>query len=86
MGKSKDGPSFFRSAGARLITCVPKRYGKAEAERAERTRSALSLTAASGKPTITMRGVSVSVEFTSTSTSIDSTPKRLALYNRVIIQ
>lgn len=52
MGRSKAPPSLRRSAGARLITVVPCSSGQPELCNADRTRSRLSLTAASGSPTI----------------------------------
>jgi hypothetical protein len=66
IGKSKLGPSFFTSAGARLIVVRPIGNLKPELFRAVLTRSRDSLTAASGNPTITTI-VSPQPEFTSTS-------------------
>ena len=53
MGRSKLGPSFFTSAGARLIVVRPKVKLKPELVSAVITRSRDSFTAASGKPTMT---------------------------------
>ena len=52
IGRSREGPSFLISAGAKLT--VMRRIGKSKPEFliAARTRSRLSLTEASGKPTI----------------------------------
>jgi len=57
IGKSNRPPSFFgKSAGAKLI--VMRRVGKTNCEfiKALRTRSLLSLTAVSGRPTIDNAG------------------------------
>src|SRR5436190_21363965 len=66
MGRSKLGPSFLTSAGARLMVVRPMGGLKPEFEIAVMTRSRDSFTAVSGKPTITM---SVSPQPTLTSTS-----------------
>ncbi len=55
IGRSKLGPSFFTSAGARLMVVRPKVNEKPELISAVMTRSRDSLTAASGSPTITIR-------------------------------
>ena len=52
MGRSKLGPSFFTSAGARLIVVRPITYLKPLFSIAVLTRSRDSFTAASGKPTM----------------------------------
>ena len=54
MGRSKLGPSFFTSAGARLMVVRPKVKLKPELMSAVITRSRDSFTAASGSPTMTM--------------------------------
>ena len=51
MARSKYEPSFFRSAGARLTVIFWVGNRRPLFLRAERTRSRLSLTAVSGKPT-----------------------------------
>jgi len=50
----KLGPSFFTSAGARLMVVRPKVNEKSELINAVNTRSRDSFTAESGGPTITM--------------------------------
>jgi len=77
IGKSKLGPSFLTSAGARLIVVRPIGNLKPELVRAVLTRSRDSLTAASGKPTMTMT-VSPQPAFTSTSTKYASMPMTAA--------
>ena len=54
MGRSKLGPSFFTSAGARLMVVRPMGNLKPELASAVVTRSRDSFTAASGRPTMTM--------------------------------
>src|SRR5580704_965786 len=73
MGKSKLGPSFLTSAGARLIVVRPIGNLNPELVRAVLTRSRDSFTAASGRPTMTMN-VSPQPAFTSTSTGYASMP------------
>src|ERR1017187_3500895 len=67
IGKSKVGPSFFTSAGARLMVVRPIGNLKPELLRAVVTRSRDSFTAASGRPTMTI-SVSPQPALTSTST------------------
>ena len=55
MGRSKPEPSFLMSAGARLMVIVVGRNEKPEFLIAARTRSRLSRTAASGRPTVWKR-------------------------------
>ena len=52
IGRSNPDPSFFRSAGARLIVIRVGGISKPEFLIADRTRSRLSRTAASGSPTV----------------------------------
>ncbi len=52
IGRSKPEPSFFRSAGARLIVIRVGGISNPEFLIADRTRSRLSRTAASGSPTV----------------------------------
>ena len=85
MGRSKDGPSFFKSAGARLTVLLPSLKVKAEAMIEDVTRWIDSLTAASGSPTTKTCGFSEPQALTSTSTSRASTPRNAAEYIRVII-
>ena len=56
MGKSKRPPSFGKSAGERFTVIRPAGNSKPEVSRAERTRSLLSRTTASGRPTIAKAG------------------------------
>ena len=56
IGRSKFEPSFFRSAGARLITTFFAGKVNPEFLIAERTLSLASLIAASGNPTIEKAG------------------------------
>ena len=73
MGRSKLGPSFFTSAGARLMVVRPMGNLKPELVSAVVTRSRDSFTAASGRPTMTMT-VSPQPALTSTSTGYASMP------------
>src|SRR6188472_1393438 len=73
MGRSKLGPSLRKAAGARLIVVFPNGMRKPELASAVLTRSRDSLTAASGKPTITINE-SLKPESTSTSTGQASIP------------
>src|SRR5690349_17183001 len=73
MGRSKLGPSFFTSAGARLIVVRPNVNVNPELISAVITRSRDSFTAASGNPTIIMI-VSPYPAFTSTSIGYASIP------------
>ena len=66
MGRSNDGPSLRRSAGARLTVMRRDGNSKAELTIAARTRSRLSWTAASGSPTMLNAGAAAT---TSASTS-----------------
>ena len=77
MGRSRPAPLFRTPAGARLT--VTRRAGKVRpiAEMAARTRAALSRTAASGRPTMSIRG-SWELIRTSTSIGMPSTPERAA--------
>jgi hypothetical protein len=66
MIRSKLGPALRRSAGARLtVTLLSYGVKKPEFLIAARTRSLLSLTAASGNPTMDIEGIPL---LTSTST------------------
>src|SRR5690554_2023338 len=56
MGRSKRPPSLGKSAGARLMVMRRAGNSKPELRMALRTRSLLSLTAVSGKPTIDRPG------------------------------
>ncbi len=71
MGRSNDGPSLRTSAGARLTVMRREGNSYAELTMAARTRSRLSCTAASGRPTIVNAGAAAT-----TSASI-STGKAL---------
>src|SRR6266516_3133629 len=73
IGRSKDGPSFLMSAGARLIVVRPSGNLYPDVLSAVLTRSRDSRTAASGSPTITTT-VSPHPENTSTSTTNASMP------------
>lgn len=73
IGKSKLGPSFLMSAGARLMVVRPIGGAKPELIKAVQTRSLLSLTAVSGSPTTTTFG-SPCPALTSISTGNASTP------------
>src|SRR5580698_6789161 len=73
MGRSKLGPSFRTSAGARLMVVRPMGNLNPELVSAVLTRSRDSFTAASGSPTITTI-VSPQPELTSTSTGKASIP------------
>jgi hypothetical protein len=73
MGRSKLGPSFFTSAGARLMVVRPMGNLKPELVRAVLTRSRASFTAASGRPTM-MTKVSPQPASTSPSTGYASMP------------
>lgn len=65
---------------------VPRPSDRAEAAIADSTRCDDSRTAASGRPTISVSGLSDSRALTSTSTSRASTPRRAAEYKRVIMR
>src|SRR6202044_3797114 len=73
MGRSKLGPSFLTSAGARLMVVRPMGNLNPELVSAVETRSRDSFTAASGNPTMTTM-VSPQPELTSTSTGKASMP------------
>src|SRR5437868_6163154 len=73
IGRSKLGPSFLTSAGARLIVVRPRGTLNPEFERAVPTRSRDSFTAASGSPTMTIME-SPQPAFTSTSIGYASIP------------
>src|SRR5262245_57423903 len=73
MGRSKLGPSFFTSAGARLMVVRPIGNLKPELDKAVLTRSRDSFTAASGNPTMTTT-VSPHPALTSTSIGYASMP------------
>ena len=80
MGRSKPVPPFRTSAGARLtvIRCGGK--WKPEFRMAVRTRSRLSLTLVSGRPTRLKLGNPYDTS-TSTTTGQDSSPKTVAVRN-----
>ena len=84
IGRSKLGPSFLMSAGARLIVVRSRGQRNALLAIAVVTRSLLSFTAVSGKPTTTIFGSPEPV-FTSISTSRASTPWMAAEKTRVSI-
>ena len=68
MGRSKADPSFLMSAGARFtITCFRGKSNPVFLS-AARTRSLLSFTAASGRPTVEKNGSPRLAMSTSTST------------------
>ena len=85
MGRSNDGPSFFKSAGARFTVFTPSSKLSAEAPMADITRCDDSRTAASGRPTMMTIGLSAPRALTSTSTSWASTPRNAAENKRVIM-
>ena len=85
MGRSKPGPCFLKSAGARLTTKMPCWKGSPLFWMAVSTRWPLSFTAVSGRPTIKMRFSAMGRKSTSTSTSMPSTPRTVEEYSRVII-
>jgi len=68
IGKSKADPSFFTSAGARLIVmcCAGRMYPQLGS--AAFTRSLLSRTAVSGSPTVMSASFSPELRSTSTDT------------------
>ena len=68
IGRSKADPSFLISAGARLTTTCLSGKSNPVFLRAARTRSLLSLTAASGRPTVEKKGSPLLAMSTSTST------------------
>ncbi len=72
--RSNPPASFFRSAGARLITTrsIGRRYPELTIARS--TRCVLSLTAVSARPTSTVLGTDENETSTSTSTGIASMP------------
>ncbi len=74
IGRSKPPASFFRSAGARLITTrsIGRRYPELTIARS--TRCVLSLTAVSARPTRTVLGFEENETSTSTSTGVASMP------------
>ena len=82
IGRSKLGPSFLISAGARLIVVRSRGQRKPLFEIAVVTRSLLSRTAASGRPTTMTTGLPEPV-LTSTSTWMASTPCSAAENTRV---
>ena len=77
IGRSKAVPALRTSAGARLTVTRCSGKSKPELRIADRTRSRLSRTLASGRPTSTSEG-SPKVTSTSTSTGMASRPKRAA--------
>src|SRR6476646_9799580 len=77
IGKSNAAPIFRRSAGARLTVTRFGGNGKPELRIAVRTRSRLSRTVASGKPTIVTPGKPGETS-TSTDTGTASTPDTAA--------
>src|SRR5208337_5010036 len=79
IGRSKDEPSFLRSAGARLTVICFKGKLKPIFFRAAFILSRLSLTAASGSPTIEKCGSPFDEISTSTSTRCASMPITCAL-------
>src|SRR3984957_16208018 len=85
MGRSKLGPSFLTSAGARLMVVLPIGNLNPELVSAVETRSRDSLTAASGRPTMTIM-VSPQPELTSTSTGKASIPLTAADKTRASIE
>ena len=79
IGRSKLGPSLRTSAGARLMVILCP-YGQRNPllQMAEVTRSLLSLTAVSGRPTTAILSVLPHPAWTSISTSKASTPTTAA--------
>ena len=75
MGRSKAGPSFLRSAGARLTVSRSAGKEKWQLRSAARTRSRDSRTAASGRPTISKAGMP-GARLTSVVTTNPSMPAR----------
>ena len=73
VGKSKAAPSFRRSAGARLTVMRSSGNSKPELLIAARTRSRLSRTVESGRPTVVNEG-NPDVTSTSTKTVAASIP------------
>ena len=82
MGRSKAGPSLRKSAGARLMTVRLRGKEYPEFCMAVRTRSVLSLTAASGRPTRIGAAKPRGETSTSTSTGTASMPQKVALCRR----
>jgi hypothetical protein len=78
MGRSKLGPSFFTSAGARFTVVRPCGQKYPLFATAVVTRSRLSFTATSGNPTTTTSVFTEGAVFTSISTSYASTPMTAA--------
>src|SRR5690625_1837756 len=79
IGKSKRPPSLGKSAGARLTVIRLLGNSKPHVSRAARTRSLLSRTAASGKPTIDKDGRPLA-RCTSTMTDGASIPSTARLF------
>ena len=79
IGRSNADPSFFILAGARLTVICFKGKLKPVFLRAVLTLSLLSLTAASGNPTVEKCGRPLAVTSTSTSTKWASIPINVAL-------
>jgi len=82
MGRSNAAPILRTSAGARLTVTRPTGNGKPELRIAERTRSRLSLTVVSGRPTMVMPGNPPPDTSTSTETGSASTPNTAAAWSR----
>ena len=83
IGRSNDAPSFRMSAGARFTVIRSKGKAKPALRIAVRTRSRLSRTAESGRPTVVKAG-RPAVMSTSTRTSAASTPTSAAESTRAI--
>ena len=79
IGRSKDGPSFFMSAGARFTVILFRGKLRPVFFNALRTRSLDSLTAESGSPTISKAGSPFDISV-STNTVIPSTPCNALLF------
>src|SRR6266850_5057908 len=78
IGRSNDAPALRTSAGDKLIVMRCGGYSNPELRIANRTRSRLSRTLASGKPTIVNEGNPYDTS-TSTWTGQASTPKTAAV-------
>jgi hypothetical protein len=75
IGRSKADPSSRMSAGARLtVTLYPEGKSKPQFFTADRTRSRISFTALSGRPTTLKNPLEPGVTSTSTSTRKASMP------------
>ncbi len=87
IGKSYTGPSFFTSAGAIFTVILETGNSKRQFLRLALTRSLLSLTAASGSPTISNLGRPLlkSASTTTEKLSIPNIPRLFAFANIIFL-